>query len=85
MSGYTLIWWPPAQRDLADLWLASDDRQGLTDATNDIDRQLARSPREVGEPSHEGLRRLLVAPLLVHYSIDDGDRKVTVVSVQLVI
>jgi hypothetical protein len=83
MKPYTLNWRPAAERDLAKLWLASSQRQAMADVADEIERQLADSPNDVGVAIHEGLRRLVVAPLYVQYSVDEGDRKVKVLSVNL--
>ena len=46
---YTVVWKPEAERRLTELWMATDDPQGLADAANLIERELAIAPENVGE------------------------------------
>jgi hypothetical protein len=83
MSVYTVVWWPPAERDLADIWLKSPNRQLIADAANIIERQLADSPEVAGESGPAGFRRLFVQPLFVQFTVSEADRLVRIVSVVL--
>jgi hypothetical protein len=82
MKQFTVTWWLDAQNDLANLWMTAVDPGAVTRAADEIDRLLARDPTSVIEAHHEGLCRLTVGPLMVQYSIDDADRKVTVWAVR---
>ncbi len=83
MRGFTVIWWPPAQDDLALIWLDANLRGAVADAANKIDRELSEAPDQKGRAKHEGLRELAVQPLVVQFSIDNDDRQVTIWSVRL--
>lgn len=83
MRDFTVIWWPPAEQDLTNLWIDSPDRQSIADATDRIEQELARTPLSSGKSVWEGLRSLTIDPLHVQFSVNDGDRKVTVWSVRL--
>lgn len=56
MSRYTVVWWPRALADLAELWLASDDRESVTADADEIDRRLAEQATEWGSPLANHLR-----------------------------
>lgn len=73
MNPYTVVWWPPAERDLTAIWLDSPSRQLVADAANLIERQLAESPNEAGESGPDGFRRLFVSPLFVQVTVSDAD------------
>ena len=83
MTDFTVIWWPPAQEDLATIWLNTSIRQAVTHAANEIERELGVNPEAKGESKHEGLRELAIAPLTVQFSTDADDRRVTIWSVKL--
>jgi plasmid stabilization system protein ParE len=41
MARYTVTWHGQAEQDLADIWLSSSDREGITAAVEAIDLALA--------------------------------------------
>ena len=82
MRGFTVIWWPPAQDDLALIWLDTNIRGRVADAANMIDRELSDTPSQKGIAKHEGLREIAVQPLVVQFSVDNEDRQVTIWSVR---
>ena len=84
MRGFTVVWWPPAQRDLTKLWIAADDRQAIADAADRIEKLLSKLPSAAGIDIAEGLRGLYEDPLYVQFSVNEGDRIVTVGSVRLI-
>jgi hypothetical protein len=84
MRGFTVVSWPPAQRDLAELWIAAVDRQAIADAANLIELLLSKLPSAAGFEIAEGLRGLVEEPLYVQFSVDEADRIVTVGSVRLI-
>jgi hypothetical protein len=83
MSRHTVIWWPPALDDLTVLWMDSNDRDSIRRATDAVDRMLVEDPSTKGSHVREGLRQLISYPLVVQFSVDEDDRKVTVWSAQL--
>jgi hypothetical protein len=75
---YTVVWAPEAADEAARLWMNADARGLIAAAIDAIDDMLNCDPYHAGE-SREGKRRiLLVWPLAVYYSINDGDRIVKV-------
>lgn len=75
---YTVVWRPVTMSRLADLWMATSDRAGLTAAADRIDSQLAQNPDAIGEGREGTNRILIVPPLAVYYQVRDADRTVLV-------
>lgn len=63
MTRSTVAWHNTAAR----LWLASSDKQAVSDAANGIDRELAIDPDTKGGIVRNQLRQLAVPPLKVLY------------------
>lgn len=84
MKVFTVVWWPPAQSDLTELWITAVDRQAIADAANRIEVLLSKLPSAAGFEIAEGLRGLVEEPLYVQFSVDENDRIVTVGSVRLI-
>jgi hypothetical protein len=78
MNPFFVDWGVDDLEDLADIWLNSPDRNGVTRAQNRIDDLLETNPLGVGEHVGEGLRKIHYPPLLVYYSVDTANRKVEV-------
>ena len=81
---FTVVWNPSAESQLAEIWLKSNDRAGVSHAANAIEHELGRSPRTVGESRFGDRRVAIVLPLAVHFTVDDADRIVRVLSVRQV-
>jgi hypothetical protein len=78
---YTVVWLPPAEAALINLWLRASDQQAVADASNRLDAALANDPQTKGKP----MRRFFVredAPLAVLYHVDSGDCMVRVIAVR---
>ncbi len=84
MTRFTVVWYPFPEDELLRLWLAATDRQAITDAANEIDRQLATAPDTIGNAVRDDLRELVVNPLRVLYQISEPDRLVKVTHIALV-
>ena len=82
--GFTVVWRPSAEAQLAQIWLEASDRLSVTNAANAIDQELHHSPRTIGESRSEGRRVVIIRPLAVYFGIDDEDRIVRVLSVRKV-
>ena len=82
MSRHTVVWLQDAQDELAQIWLDSDDREAVTQATSTIDSVLAVDPHSKGQPLAEGLCKLRIAPLEVAFIVRGEDRLVEVASVK---
>ncbi len=81
MTRYTVVWHPAARDRLARLWLVSNDRQAVTNAADEIDRELAVDPVKKGSLVRNQLRILCVLPLRVLYRVSEPDRLVTILAV----
>lgn len=82
MKQYTVSWRPEIQADLADIWMAAPDRRSISAAADRIDELLSRDAASQGTEVHEGLRALIVEPLLVYFTASEPDRLVTVWAVR---
>lgn len=78
---YTVDWSDSALDELAAIWMQATDRAAVTAAEATIHRSLATDPTGNGHFVREGLWRLMVHPLLVHYEIDSGNRFVWITQV----
>ena len=79
---WTVVWLPDAESELAELWLASTDRERTTLAADQIEKQLRHNPDSAGESRAAGRRILIVPPLAVIYRILFDDRIVQVSNVR---
>jgi hypothetical protein len=64
------------------LWFASNDRNALTNAANQIDSLLKTSPESVGESRGESRRIVIIRPLAVTFRVLADDRLVQVGNVR---
>jgi len=80
--GWTVVWLPGAEEELAELWLAALDRERVALAADQIDKQLRRNPEQVGESRPAGRRILIMPPLAVTYRVLPDDLLVQVVNVR---
>jgi plasmid stabilization system protein ParE len=78
---YTVIWKETAEEMLAEIWMAASDRQSVTNAANTIDSLLKRDPQQQGESRGNSFRVMFVAPLAVHYEVQELDQIVQVLRV----
>ena len=74
---YTVIWKPRALDRLTEIWLAADDRDGVSRAVRRIDQFLGQASA-AGESHLEGTRLIVAPPLVVVYEINHDDRRATV-------
>ena len=78
---YTVVWLPPPEAALTNMWVRGPDGQAIADASNRLDAALANDPETKGTP----LGKFFVredAPLSVLYHVDPGDRMVRVMAVK---
>jgi hypothetical protein len=78
---YDVIWDPPTERDLTQLWLASRMRHAIRDAVDRIDAALQWDPHNCGESRDAGRRVMHEAPVGVLFTIDEDRRQVRVEAV----
>jgi hypothetical protein len=69
--------------ELGEIWLASNEKNAITAASAEIDRELAEDAHKKGKPLSEGLRTYDASPLRGVFSVNHPDRKVEVVRVRL--
>jgi hypothetical protein len=77
---FTVTWHPSAESELANVWMASNDRDGVSQAANLIDRALSSDPLDQGEEFY-GDRLLVLLPLAVTYTVSEADRSVRILQV----
>jgi hypothetical protein len=78
---FTVVWKRDARDQLAQIWLASQNRTAITAAANEIDRWLRDDPELKGESRSGNERIVMVPPLAVVFAIHEADRIVRVLSV----
>ena len=74
----TVIWISQAIQELADIWVAAEDRSEITNAVRVIDIVLANDPHGAGESREDHRRVLLESPLGVSFRTDPDGRNVWV-------
>jgi hypothetical protein len=78
---YAVIWKQRALDELAEIWLASNDREQISSVANQIDRWLRNDPESKGESRPASRRMVVVSPLAFVVEILNEDRRVEIVSV----
>ena len=78
---YTVVWTPAAEEELASIWVNSADREGIADAANVLDHELARAPAAVGESRPNAQRIAHCLPLGIRFQILEDHRLVRVLAV----
>jgi plasmid stabilization system protein ParE len=79
---YTVVWKPAAERDLAQIWVSSQNPAAIARAANRIDADLRLAPQKAGESRDDGHRILCVLPLVVGFRVSEADSVVTVLRVR---
>ena len=74
MKFYDLIWMPRAENRLAEVWMASPDRNAVTHAANGIDADLEVLPNSVGKLVFDTVREHSNAVLSVEFEVVEEDR-----------
>jgi plasmid stabilization system protein ParE len=78
MSRFTVVWTREAKDQLADIWTNATDRADVTAAAAAIDAGLLLDVADRGAPLSEGLRKLVVPPLVALFSVSEPDRLVEI-------
>ena len=78
---YTVVWENSAENTLADIWNNAFDRDAVTDASNQIDRELRVDAERKGTDL-QNRRLFVVPPLAVVFVVDSGDCMVRVLNVR---
>jgi hypothetical protein len=82
MTRYTVTATPKAENDLARLWLSASNRGAVAQAADTMDRLLRDDASQKGYDAGQGVRQLIVSPLLAEFSVDEEDRRVTIWSIR---
>lgn len=77
---FTVVWHKQALGELANAWLATADKQQLSDSVNRVDATLRLNPKVKGVDFY-GDRLLVVVPLAVVFAIREEDRIVEILQV----
>lgn len=78
---FTVIWTPVAEQELAELWLAADDKAEVTRISQAVEQQLKIDPEHTGESRVGSVRLVLEPPLAFAFSVSRDDCLVKVVHV----
>ena len=78
---YAVLWTPTAERDLAEIWLQSHDREAVRSAADTLDSLLRIDAHLRGESRYDSLRIILAAPLGIDVEVDEDQQKVWVLRV----
>ena len=79
---YALIWPHETLNDLAAAWLASADRDAITEASHLIEQALMSQPLTYGSPRGASVTRMAYEPPLgVEFEIIEDDKKVRMLRV----
>jgi plasmid stabilization system protein ParE len=81
MSRFAVVWLEEAEDELAAIWLQAHDRKAVTNAQAVIDARLAIDPVNNSTEVAEGLRKIVVLPLIAFFSLDETRSLVEVVQV----
>jgi hypothetical protein len=78
---YTVVTTPVADHQLAEIWLAVENRQDVADAFNHIESVLRHDARLQGREHPSGWRAIVRRPLAVTFRVSEDDCLVTIMSV----
>lgn len=80
---YTVTWVPSAEDELARLYLTGPDPAAVTEAANQIDKELGNDAHDKGRDC-DGDRVFRQGPLLIFFAVSPDDRLVEVLQVELI-
>jgi hypothetical protein len=83
VTRYTVVWLKSVHHEVGEIWLAASDRNSVTRASDEIDRELAVDAEKKGKPLSEGLRVYDAPPLRAVYCVDSANRLVEVCRIRL--
>jgi plasmid stabilization system protein ParE len=78
---YTVLWKQQAEDKLAEVWMASADRNAVSEAAAEVGRLLRSGPESQGESRYGSRRIVFIGPLAVGFRIDEEDRTVWILSI----
>ncbi|HEX5447514.1 MAG TPA: hypothetical protein VFW87_27105 [Pirellulales bacterium] len=77
---FTVVWIPAAEQNLAEIWLAAEERAAVTFAAREIDSLLKRDPDALGDARFDSIRSFEFPPIGVDFEVLSQDRLVYVLS-----
>jgi hypothetical protein len=75
---WIVTWEPDVWNELHQLWAIGPDSRAVRAASESIEQLLRINPTGNGEHLSEGLWRIILAPLVVHYTVDETNRHVEI-------
>lgn len=81
---FAVFWSIPARNNYMLAWMMAADQRGVESARDEIDQLLSSDPQANGTHVAEGLWKVSVPPLLVHFDIDPAAGRVNVTQLDLV-
>jgi hypothetical protein len=81
---YTVVWRQRAEVQLARQWIRAANKDASSGYVEQVERILARNPKEQGESREENYRVWVYRPLLVFFHVDEPTRTVRVGAVKWV-
>jgi hypothetical protein len=84
MIRYTVLWKQEAEDELAKIWCDHSDRQSVSNAADEFDNDLKNDAHKKGFLFSQHVRSVTKSPLNIYFEIDEADRKVAVIGVQLI-
>ena len=79
---YTVVWVPPAEEELASVWLAAADRAAVTAAVHRLEQRLVRDPLHTGQVRWSSVQRVVTDPPLgIDFEVIEDDKRVLVQAV----
>jgi hypothetical protein len=78
---FTVEWEPEARNELHQLWATGSDPAAVRAAAEAVERLLIADPTGNGQHQSEGLWRLRVPPLTVHFTVDLDRRYVQITDI----
>jgi hypothetical protein len=81
MTRFTVTAVPGVEDDLVRIWMHAPNGLAVSEASNTIDRLLKVDPQQQGQDAGEGLRQLIVPPLIAKFTVKEDDRLVTIWSI----
>jgi hypothetical protein len=82
MTRYTVTYSREALAALTRLWMSALERDAIGRSGDEVDRVLRDDATHKVIPVGSNLRQLVVTPLVVEFTVEEDDRRVTIWSVR---
>lgn len=80
---FTVRWESDAKVERHRVWAVAADPAAMRKAAEQAEILLAGNPEQLGSHMSEGLRKLVISPIAVYFTIDHDDRLVQIENVEL--